>query len=283
MSLRYKSLLRLFAPARRVHVTVAFLTMIALSGLTHAEADTTYWQAMQKDFFPNKTLQQSADIEITAPKRAESGAQVPFAFSIASPMTANSYIKAVSVIADANPVPLVAVYHFNPSSGKAEVSTRIRLEVDSLVHVVAETSDGTFLVNQVTIRASGGCGGSIGSDEAAERLSAGKMKLQVKPQPAEAESRNNPLKQAHLLIKHPMNTGLQRDLVSQGYRPAFYISKVTARFNDQVVFDADTYIGVSEDPSIQFPFKAEQSGQLTLLIEDNEGKQFSTSTEVKVN
>lgn len=284
MSLRYKSLVQWFAIPRPVQVTVAFLGLISLSGLTHAEADASYWQAMQKDFFPNKTLQQSAEIEITAPKRAESGAQVPFAFSIASPMTAASYIKSVSVIADANPVPLVAVYHFNPSSGKAEVSTRIRLEVDSLVHVVAETSDGKFLVNQVAIRASGGCGGTIGSDEDAARQTAGKMKLQVKPQPAEAESRNNAsIKQAHLLIKHPMNTGLQRDLVSQGYRPAFYISKVTARFNDQVVFDADTYIGVSEDPSIQFPFKAEQSGQLTLLIEDNEGKQFSTSTEVMVN
>lgn len=287
MSLLYKFLSHLMAITRPVRVTVAFLGLISLSGLTYAEANTTYWQAMQKDFFPNKTLQQSADIAITAPKRAESGAQVPFAFSIASPMTTSSYIKSVSVIADANPVPLVAVYHFNPSSGKAEISTRIRLEVDSLVHVVAETSDGKFLVNQVTIRASGGCGGSIGSDEAAERLTAGKMKLQVKaPEAATAalsSESSTLLKQAHLLIKHPMNTGLQRDLVSQGYRPAFYISKVVARFNDQIVFDADTYIGVSEDPSIQFPFKPEQSGQLTVLIEDNEGKQFTTSTQVMVN
>lgn len=275
MHLTRKSLLPL--------VILAVLT--AVPGLVFAEANSTYWQAMQKDYFPNKVLEQSADIQITAPKRAESGAQVPFSFSISSPMTETSYIKAVSVIADANPVPLVAVYHFNPSSGKAEISTRIRLEVDSLVHVVAETSDGKFLVNQVTIRASGGCGGSIGTDEDAERQTAGKMKLQVRPQAAEAASSkpDQHLLQAHLLIKHPMNTGLQRDLVSQGYRPAFYISKVEARFNDKVVMAADTYIGVSEDPSIQFPFQAKQSGTLTLLIQDNEGKEFTTSTEVQVN
>lgn len=299
MSLAHKpsSLLAMTQP-RGVTLLAAVFALMSLSSLAHAEANTTYWQAMQKDFFPNKTLQESSDIQISAPKRAESGAQVPFSFYIASPMTASSYIKSVSVIADANPVPLVAVYHFNPKSGRAEIATRIRLEVDSLVHVVAETSDGKFLVNQVTIRASGGCGGTIGSDEEAERQTAGKMKLQVRPLAAglketEAGSAttasavssdsNQHLKQAHLLIKHPMNTGLQRDLVSQGYRPAFYISKVVARFNDQIVFDADTYIGVSEDPSIQFPFKAEQSGKLTLQIEDNEGKQFSTSTEVMVN
>lgn len=263
---------------KKIALRVLAVALIGtFSGLTHAEAELKYWQAMKKDFFPQQELVESADIKINAPRRAESGAQVPFSFSIQSPMTDASYIKSVSVIADANPVPLVAVYHFTPNSGKAEISTRIRLEVDSYVHVVAETSDGKFLVNQVPIRASGGCGGTIGGDEEIARQTAGKMKLQVKPRDGDA------LKQAHLLIKHPMNTGLQRDLVSQGYRPAFYISKVTAKFNDKVVFDADTNIGVSEDPNIQFPFKADQSGKLTVVIQDNEDKEFTTSTDVVVN
>ncbi len=256
-------------------LVLAFLGCI--TGVAHAEAEDKYWQAMKKDYFPKAVLEESAAVKITAPKRAESGAQVPFSFSIDSPMTEGSYIKSVSVIADANPVPLVAVYHFNPDSGKAEISTRIRLEVDSFVHVVAETSDGKYLVNQVPIRASGGCGGTIGGDEDIARQTAGKMKLQVKSENSEQ------LKLAHLLIKHPMNTGLQRDLVSQGYRPAFYISKIVAKFNDKVVFDADTYIGVSEDPNIQFPFKADQSGKLTVVIQDNEDKEFTTTTDVVVN
>ena len=119
--------------------------------------------------------------------------------------------------------------------------------------------------------------GTIGGDEDIARQTAGKMKLQVKSENSEQ------LKLAHLLIKHPMNTGLQRDLVSQGYRPAFYISKIVAKFNDKVVFDADTYIGVSEDPNIQFPFKADQSGKLTVVIQDNEDKEFTTTTDVVVN
>lgn len=247
------------------------------SAHANAEAVDKYWQGMQTTYFPNTTILESSDIRITAPQRAENGAQVPFAFSIDYPMTNDKYIKSVTVIADANPVPLVAVYRFSPESGKAEVATRIRLEVDSYVHVVAETSDGKFLMNKVPIRAAGGCGGTIGGDDRLARESAGKMKISVK---SENEQK---LKEANLLIKHPMYTGLQRDLVSQGFRPAFFINKIVAKYNDKIVFDADTYIGVSEDPNIRFPFKADQSGTLTLTIQDNEGKQFITSNDVQIN
>ena len=255
------------------------MASLYLSGtqMANAEAVDKYWEPMQKAFFPNASIEESSAIKITAPIRAENGAQVPFDFSIDYPMTEGQYIKAVSVIVDVNPVPLVAVYHFSPASGKAEISTRIRIETDSYVHVVAETSDGKFLMNKVPIRAAGGCGGTIGGDESIARQSAGKMKLSIKP------DSTNQLKEARLLIKHPMYTGLQRDLVSQGFRPAFFINKVMAKFNGQVVFDADTYIGVSEDPNIRFPFKADQSGTLTVIVQDNEGKEFSTTADVLVN
>lgn len=244
---------------------------------SYAEAVDKYWGNLQLTYFPNQRLEESNAISIKAPERAESGAQVPFEFSIDSPMTKDRYIKAVSVIADANPVPLVAVYHFTPESGQATINTRIRLEVDSYVHVVAETSDGRYLMNKVAIRAAGGCGGTIGGDESLARQMAGKMKISVKPNDVPE------LSTVHLLIKHPMYTGLQRDLVSQGFRPAFFINKIVAKFNNQVVFDADTFIGVSEDPNIQFPIKTDKTGTLTVVIKDNEGKEFTTSKEVKAN
>jgi len=247
-----------------------------LSTQANAEAEDKYWQGMQATYFPGATITESNVIKITAPKRAENGAQVPFAFSIDYPMTNDQYIKSVTVIADANPVPLVAIYRFSPNSGKAEISTRIRLEMDSYVHVVAETNDGKLIMSKAPIRAAGGCGGTIGGDEQLARLSAGKMKVSIKPEETPF------LKEAHLLIKHPMYTGLQRDLVSQGFRPAFFINKIVATYNDKVVLDVDTFIGVSEDPNILFPFKADQPGKLTVTIQDNEGKQF-VSNEIQVN
>lgn len=256
-----------------------FLVLAALgiqSGIVHSEA-LDKWKEMKAAYFPNVTIEESDAIQISAPARAENGAQVPFSFRIDYPMTESKFIKSVSVIAGANPVPIVAIYRFTPNSGKAELNTRIRLEVDSFVHVVAETSEGKFLMNKIPIRAAGGCGGTIGGDEQAIREAAGRMKLAVKP------TSDDSIKEARLLIKHPMNTGLQRDLVSQGFRPAFFVNKIVATYNDQVVFDADTFIGVSEDPNLLFPFRAAQPGVLSVVIKDNEGKEFSTSTEVLIN
>lgn len=239
-----------------------------------AEAVDKYWEGLSKSYFPNATIEESDAITIKAPNRAENGAQVPFDFNINYPVTDGKYIKSVSVIADSNPVPLVAVYHFTPDSNKVEISTRIRLEVDSYVHVVAETSDGKVLMNKIPIRAAGGCGGTIGGDEALARETAGKMKVSVKP------TENEQSKDVVLMIKHPMYTGLQRDLESQGYRPAFFINKVTVKFNSQTILDADTYIGVSEDPSIRFPLSNSGPGVLSVIIQDNEGKTFNLNQDV---
>lgn len=251
--------------------------LIGFQQIGHAEAVDRYWGTLKQTFFPNKTLEENGAIILKAPVRAESGAQVPFEFSVQYPQNQDQYIKSVTIIADTNPVPLTAVYHFSPESGKAAINTRIRMESDAYIHVVAETNDGRFFMSKVPVKAAGGCGGSVGGDESLARQGAGKMKLSVKTDEASA------FKEAHLLIKHPMYTGLQQDILSLGYRPAFFINKIVATYNGQTVFDADTYIGVSEDPNIQFPFKADKSGTLTVVAQDNEGKSFTTSTEVKVN
>ena len=240
-----------------------------------AQAAGTSWSALQQAHFPGKTLQEGPFIHLTAPSRAPSGEQVPFAFSIDHPMTASRYIKSVTLFVDENPVPLTAVFHFNPQSGKAELSTRIRFESDSLVHVVAEASDGKLYVNSTTVKASGGCGGPVGGDNAAALAAAGKMKIAL-----DGPFKRGQVSKARLLIKHPMYTGLQRDLNTHGYRPAFFIDKIDVTFNGKPVLVADTAIGISEDPFIQFGFVADQPGDLQVVIRDNHGATFRQSLAV---
>ena len=99
----------------RVYASLIVMAIsLILSANAMAEAVDKYWGNMQKDYFPGKNLEPGSFIRLTAPQRAESGAQVPFAFSIDYPMTAEKYIKSVFVFVDANPVPLTAVFHFNP-------------------------------------------------------------------------------------------------------------------------------------------------------------------------
>ena len=79
------------------------------------------------------------------PALAENGNSVPVTVSVDTPMTADSYVKTVSVFAPANPQPLVARYYLSPSSGRAEVSGRVRLADSQTLVAVAEMNDGTLL------------------------------------------------------------------------------------------------------------------------------------------
>lgn len=254
------------------------LALLALSSCppwVQAQAADAGWPALQQTYFRGKQLEPAAFVRLTAPARAPSGEQVPFAFSIDHPMTEKQYIKSVTLIVDENPVPLTAVFHFTPDSGKAEIATRIRFEIDSPVHVVAETSDGRFYVNSTLVKASGGCGGPATGDSAAAMAAAGKMKLAL-----DGPFRPGGVNKARLLIKHPMYTGLQRDLATNGFRPAFFIDKIEVSYNGKPVMRADTYIGISEDPSIGFSFVARQPGALQVSIRDNEGRSFRHSLDV---
>lgn len=253
------------------HCLALFLSLAA----TLVQAQEASWPALQQAWFSGKTLEPAPFIHLSAPTRAASGDQVPFAFSIDHPMTPARYIKSVSVFVDGNPVPLTAAFHFTPQSGKAEIATRIRLESDSPVHVVAEASDGRLYVNSVIVKASGGCSGPAVGEDAAARAGAGKMKLAL-----EGPYKSGELNRATLLVRHPMNTGMQRDLATHGFRPAYFIDKVSVTYNGKPVLTADTAIGISENPSLRFGFVADKPGALQILVHDNEGGSFRQTLDV---
>jgi sulfur-oxidizing protein SoxY len=240
---------------------------------THAfaEADPDVWPVLKKSFFGDKPIEVSDSMKLEGPRRAESGAQVPITLTIDKP----DVFKNVYLFVDANPIPLAAVYHFSALNGKAELSTRIRMETDSFIHAVGETADGKLFLAETSIRAVGGCGGLVDGDDAAIRAAAGKIKMSVDT-PVKFGKAN----EAIFLIKHPMFTGLQRDLASGGYKPAFFINKVSFNYNNKPVMQVDFGVAVSEDPYLRFYYLPDAPGKLEVTAEDNEGKSFSNAIDV---
>jgi sulfur-oxidizing protein SoxY len=99
-------------------------------------------------------------IKIRMPEIAENGNTVPMTVTVDSPMQAGNYVKAVHVVTDNNPRPEVGSFFFTPASGKAEVSTRIRLSQTMNVLAYAELNDGTVWSDRVEAKVTiGGCGG----------------------------------------------------------------------------------------------------------------------------
>ena len=256
-------------------IACAALALLAYSATARAEADPKLWPVVKESFFAGKTIAPGPFIKLEGPRRAESGAQVPITLTVDQPSNPADAIQKVFLIVDANPIQLAATYHFTPRNGKAQIGTRIRMETDSFLHAVGETADGRLFMTAIEIRAAGGCGGPVDGDDSAIRAAAGKIKLNVET-PVTLGAPNP----ATFLIKHPMFTGLQRDLVSGGYKPAYYIQKVAFSYNGQPVMHIDFGVAVAEDPYVRFYFLPDQPGKLEVKADDNEGKSYSQSVDV---
>ena len=99
-------------------------------------------------------------ITIELPEIAENGNTVPLSVSVNAPMESGNYVSDVLIVAEGNPNPGVAQFHFSPLSGKAEAATRIRLATTQNIIVVAKTSGGQFFTEQKLVKVTiGGCGG----------------------------------------------------------------------------------------------------------------------------
>ena len=99
-------------------------------------------------------------IKLDLPEIAENGNTVPMTVIIDSPMTEQSHVTDVVVIAPENPRAKVVTFHFSPASGVAEANTRIRLAATQDVMAIAKMNDGSLFVATKQVKVTvGGCGG----------------------------------------------------------------------------------------------------------------------------
>ncbi len=140
--------------------TAAVLGALALARRALAQGATSNGHQQLVDKLLGGKKAQAGKIKLRIPEIAENGNTVPMTVSVDSPMTAQSYVKAVHVVTDGNPRPEVASFFFSPANGKAEVSTRIRLAQTMNVIAYAELSDGTVWSDRAEAKVTiGGCGG----------------------------------------------------------------------------------------------------------------------------
>jgi len=83
-------------------------------------------------------------VKLDIPPLVENGNTVPMTVSVTSPMTAADYVKSIHVFNEKNPQPNIGNFYLNPSAGRAQVSTRIRLADTQKVVAIARLSDDSF-------------------------------------------------------------------------------------------------------------------------------------------
>ena len=122
-------------------------------------ADPAAAQAQIMEFTGGKTPE-AGKITLTAPEIAENGNTVPISVSVDSAMSEGDMVEAVLIVAEENPNPAVATFHFTAMSGAAAAATRMRLAKTQTVVAVAKMSDGSVFMDQKEVKVTiGGCGG----------------------------------------------------------------------------------------------------------------------------
>ena len=116
--------------------------------------------AMKRLFGARPIKDGAALVKLDVSPIAENGAVVPVVVEVQSPMTPQSFVKHIYVIADKNRIPVTARVALTPEAGQAVMGTNIRLGETTDVRAVVEQSDGTLLQVKREVKVTvGGCGG----------------------------------------------------------------------------------------------------------------------------
>lgn len=132
-----------FSPTRRQLLTVGGGAILISTVPLKAFAEEADLLRARTDIFGDRAIQEGR-VTVKLPPIAENGHSVPITVTVDSPMSADDYVKRVAILSPRNPLPLIAEHHFTPLSGKAEVSSRIRMSGTQAIQAVAEMSDGSL-------------------------------------------------------------------------------------------------------------------------------------------
>jgi len=231
------------------------------------------WPALAQDVFRGRPLVDGTGlVGIEMPARAEDAAIVPVTLRVTLPHGDARQLRSMTLVIDDNPAPVAATFKFAENAGVSTISTRVRVNSYTDVHAVAELSDGQLYVVKTYVKASGGCAAPAAknADEAVATL--GQMKFRQF-----AKRTDGPASTAHeaqIMIRHPNNSGLQRDQVSLLYIPAYFVDELRVWQGDALLFSMEGGISVSEDPNFRFDFRPNGADTFRVEAKDTDGKTY---------
>ena len=237
------------------------------------------WPGLVQDIFNNRPMNDGSDvIAIEMPYRAEDAAIVPVTLRTKLSSDDVRRVLAITLVIDQNPAPMAAKFELGPDARVSEISTRVRVNSYTNVHAVAELSDGKLYMIKTFVKASGGCSAPAAknAEEAKNRL--GQMKYREFAK--DDQSPTNGTREAQIMIRHPNNSGLQRDQLTLLYIPAFFINELHLWQDNSPVLSVESGISISEDPNIRFTYVSNGAKLFRAEARDTAGHVFQKDWKV---
>jgi sulfur-oxidizing protein SoxY len=261
---------------RRVTRRDGVMALLALLGggavrPTAAAETVDPWPELARDVFNGRPLADGASlVTVEMPYRAEDAAIVPVTLRAALPAGDTRTVKAMTLVIDQNPAPVAATFRLG--AGVAMISTRVRIDTYTNVHAVAELSDGTLHASATYVKASGGCSAPTAKNADQANANVGQMRFRQFAKPTDGPAGGS--REAQIMIRHPNNSGLQRDQLTLLYIPAYFVRELRLWQGDQLLLAMEGGISISEDPNIRFSYLPNGAASFRAEAVDTEGHVF---------
>jgi sulfur-oxidizing protein SoxY len=255
-------------------LAVALQFTLAQRSVAQAPTSEEIWNELANQIFKGRPLADGTGlVGIEMPTRAEDAAIVPVTMRVMLPLGDPRRVKALTLVIDENPAPVAATFEFGDNAGVSMIATRVRINSYTDVHLVAELTDGKLYVVKTYVKASGGCSAPAAKNADEAHASLGQMRFRTFGNPP-TDGGASLAREAQVMIRHPNNSGLQRDQVTLLYIPAHFIEELIVRQGDALLFRMTGGISISEDPNFRFSYLATGAATFSVEAKDNAGKMF---------
>src|SRR6516164_10931454 len=211
---RRRSMIGMCARAATAAALAITMSWSTAQSARSAEADDSWREIANNVFNGHQLADGSQLITLEMPERAEDAAVVPVTMRANLPPGDTRTLRSLTLVIDENPSPVAATFNVGP--GVTMISTRVRVNSHTKVHAVAELSDDRLYVVDTYVKASGGCSAPMANSAEENATKIGQM--QFRQFTKTAEPANAP-REAQIMVRHPNNSGLQRDQVTLYYIP----------------------------------------------------------------
>lgn len=259
-------------PLYRIGALLVFFLLPVASVM----AETPAWQQLDevRDWLDGAEPE-SADLRIELPLVSEEGMSVPLEIRAGALDNGDAAIREIRVYAPGNPDPDVLWLQLDPALGRADFSTRIRLDESQTVLVLARDAAGRFRVAEQAVRvANSGC---LARSEEPVDAPVGSPRVAV-PEPFPVAGEPG---EVRTLMLHPMETGFREGPDGKPV-PRRIIEHFNAELDGKTVLSARFHAAVSANPYLAFQLAPRTDGELRLHWRDETGEEREAYREVRV-
>jgi sulfur-oxidizing protein SoxY len=127
-----------------IHASAGFGIFGWARAVTAAEGGYDIALALAIKQYVGDAVVRVGKVKLEVAELVENGNTVPLSVAVDSPMTAAEHVKSIALFNERNPQRDVARFTLGPRSGRALVSTRIRLATTQKLVAIAQLSDGSY-------------------------------------------------------------------------------------------------------------------------------------------